>query len=323
MLQGIQSHGVTQIETNGPFTHDVLRENEDFLSEAKALFADGTCYHCVELSPFSSEMVSRLTALPIQSAVYVLCPSLPPLGCRILPNKEDPLWSDKRSWDVLCSDLLGQEFPGPHKAPLRPAFKAKVPSSLTSAWIVAKPSPTVPEQPICEPTQGAPTLPSVQEKWSLRLLSGRAILERFKKDGLNPLFAVIFLILGFATALGYFFHGAESNDLFRAACIVMASVFPWMSSIPIGFLYHDSGCRYPHESLFVTFALASYGTLAILLPTIAASVAIGNGIVGQETLLFTLLGLSAIPWSILRLLLEKPIQALRKARKKKEKQETN
>lgn len=130
-----------------------------------------------------------------------------------------------------------------------------------------------------------------------------SIKASLKRDGLNPLFAITFILLGLATELGYFFLGEDSSASFRVACIVMASIFPFMCCVPMGFLYQDRGCKKPSDSLFFMTALVVVSLLGFLCPVIC--LAVGNQFAwnGNDLILFSCLGLSSLLWIAIRIAL--------------------
>jgi|GEM_PF-1740712 len=153
-----------------------------------------------------------------------------------------------------------------------------------------------------------PLVPELVQPEAKRTIDWTIFKRRLKKDGLNLLFAIVFVLLSFATELGYFFLGHDSSQAFRIACIVMAGVFPFMACIPMGFLYQDRGCTKPSDSLVFMASLVVVALVAFLCPMICLG--LGSSLVWNQAdlILFTCLGLSAIVWILLRLLLAGPIR---------------
>ena len=137
-----------------------------------------------------------------------------------------------------------------------------------------------------------------------------SIWASVKKDGLNPLTATMFLLLGLATNLGYFFLGEGTGPMFRVICIIMAAVFSFMVCIPIGFLYSDRHCNKPTDSTFFVLSATLVAFIAFLCPMIC--LALGNQHAWQkdDVALFAWLGLSSLMWCVLRIAFDKPVKRL-------------
>ena len=137
-----------------------------------------------------------------------------------------------------------------------------------------------------------------------------SIWTSVKKDGLNPLTAIMFLLLGLATNLGYFFLGEGTGPMFRVICIIMAAAFSFMVCIPIGFLYSDRHCNKPTDSTFFVLSATLVASIAFLCPMICLALGNQHGWQKEDVTIFGWLGLSSLLWCALRIAFDKSIKRL-------------
>lgn len=228
----------------------------------------------VRLLPFDMNLAKQIVkALPVGSA-YFECQALGSYGFQEVASNRLSLKSCNESFGCFTADLTGiGKKPQKQIESIRNALTNELPDGTKEK-------------------EGSFTRP----KWA-------NIKVSLKRDGLNPLFAITFILLGLATELGYFFLGEDSSASFRVACIVMASIFPFMCCVPMGFLYQDRGCKKPSDSLFFMTALVLVSLLGFLCPIIC--LAVGNQFAwnGNDLILFSCLGLSSLLWIAIRIAL--------------------
>ena len=277
---------------------DTLKELDEFLSSP----AD---YYCIELDRYSNEAASLIAKEYVGETIYLLCPSLSPNACRPISISENAFLTEEQSWDAFVCDLVGlprkniepQRKPRVEKKPfVEPPLPIEEPKE-------EKASPVIVEAPVAEPDIAASPVISPTTALFHNEHAGKDVLRRFKRDGLNPLFSIVFLALSFATFLGYFYLGEESTDIFRIACIIMSALFPFMSCIPMGFLFHDLKIKKLSDSNFMVLALSLILGLSILMPCLGLSIGNSLGWKESDLLLFTLLGLSSPLWILIRVFL--------------------
>jgi len=156
--------------------------------------------------------------------------------------------------------------------------------------------------------------PPKSEEKNDKVQARPSIWASVKKDGLNPLTAIMFLLLGLATNLGYFFLGEGTGPMFRVICIIMAAVFSFMVCIPIGFLYGDRHCHKPSDSMFFVLSAALVAAIAFLCPMICLGLGNQYGWQKEDVALFAWLGLSPNLWCPLRIALDKTLHSIMKKR---------
>ena len=221
--------------------------------------------------------------------VFILCEDIGFYESQSLLFLNERLENGQESFDQLVLDLTGL------KQDIKQIRKnQKIQNVMVETKRVGE------EPPVPEPAQSGVKL----------TINWATFKKGFKKDGLNLLFAIVFLLLSFATELGYFFLGHDSSQAFRIACIVMAAIFPFMACIPIGFLYQDRGCKKPSDSLVFMTSLIVMVLVAFLCPVICLG--LGNSLVWNQgdLILFTCLGFSAVIWTIARIALARPLAKL-------------
>ena len=313
LLQGQNDIGALQAHPLGLYTLTTISSSDDLSAKLEPLFHSKADFHLIRLEPYFLEAAKEVLNYSKGKPVYILCPELDTTDFLGSTREEIPFAQDKDVWDAFSCDLVGLPRPSETKPK-----KKEEPSYPPVTLLGAKDEPAitpirVEETPLPEESyeEGSSAL------WTLKGLNKKHLIKRLKNDGLNTLFAVIFLGLYFATTLGYFFLGGDSGDAFRIACIVMAALFPFMASIPVGFIYHDAKIRFPHESVFVMAAFSLIGLVSFFLPIVSLGLGNANSWNQDEQTLFALLGLSAFVWMPLRILFDKQVTALFSKKKKK------
>ena len=233
---------------------------------------------------FVGQIFDKMTVL--NKRIYILCEDIGEYESCHLFSKESFISAEQTGHNQLAFDLTGVR-----KDEATTQQRRETP--ITPAEI----------KPVAEASPDTETI----EFEIKRKIDWAELKKVLKKDGLNSLFALVFVFLGFATELGYFFLGHDSSQAFHVACIVMASAFPFMACIPMGFLFQDTGCKKPSDSLLFVVSLLTVFLTGLLCPII--SLGLGNALAWnqRDLVLFTCLGLSTIVWTSLRLALAKPI----------------
>ena len=297
-------------------TQDPLLVLDDFL-------ADPFPGYLIELATWDYNQAKKIAKAYPGETLYLLCPGLEPNENRLFPIEEGLPLDDQGSFDRFVSDLIGvplKKKPAPkNRIQKREAPKKEEPAPIKEEKkeipVPKKEEPAPKIEKKKEPKEEKPKPVYTPADGKISFEHERKIL---KNEALNAAFSLVFLSLSLATGLGYFYLWEGAGEAFRITCILMMALFPFMAMVPMGLLMDDLKLRRPWDSSFMMLSLAFVFALDLLFGGIILAVGFGTLMVPeQDVFLFGFLSFLTIPWTLLRLVFDRPLRAFFYGRKKK------
>ena len=240
---------------------------------------------CVKLLDKNLALASRIAAAFPDESIYILDEEIPAFSSRLTSEPEVFGKSEKECFDDFVADVTGYRKTK-KETPRKHAFQSHYGEKVSPPKIVQKPK-QIEKKSRPEP-----------------VITKALIVSMLKRDLLNFLFAIIFVVLTFLTTMGYFFLGADSSAFFGVICVLMAVVFPILSCVPIGFLYIDNDRRLRPMSLTLLFWFMAFVFIVAILSFIVLGLGNGNGWDHPKVVLHFFLNLSPLVYGVLRIVLD-------------------
>lgn len=240
---------------------------------------------CLKLLDKNPALATRIAATFPDESIYILDEDIPAFSSRLTSEPEAFGKSEKECFDDFVADVTGYRKQK-KEAPRKHAYQSHYGEKVSPAKIVQKP------RQIEKKSRPEP------------VITKALIVSTLKRDVLNFLFGIIFVVLTFLTTTGYFFLGADSSAFFGVICVIMAVVFPILSCVPIGFLYIDNDRRLRPLSLTLLFWFAAFGFIVLMLSFIVLGLGNGNGWDHPKVLLHFFLNLSPLVYGVIRIAID-------------------
>lgn len=267
---------------------------------------------CLRLNEPDEALVSKIAKSFPDESIYVLSSSLSPLSGRPVSSLDGFGKSGLDCFDDFVGDVTGYR-PRRRKTIEKQSYSSHLNERPTHPIDEPIPVPKSTQKPVQIEKETAQKTSEFDQVARLRKYPlKQAFLFHAKRDLPNFAFASIFVLLTFATSLGYFFLATNSNTFFEVTCLIMAILFPLLSAVPIGFLYDDNGRNGKPMSLTLAFYFLIHVSLSLLCALIVAALGNGNGWDDGKTIAYFIFNLSPIIWAIARLLLDPLFRRLKK-----------
>ncbi len=299
----------------------VQAEGKDILKAIEEVLKSPHSICCVKLQNPDDE--SRIAEAFPDETIFIYAEKLPPFDCRPISTPGAFGKSANDCFDDFVSDVTGYR-PKKIEASKKEAYQSHLNERIEHPLPEPLETPKQGHYSIEKGPETAQNEPKTKKKSKQKEKAEAASKEEreaggetplanwtmddlkriLKRDLLNLMFAVVFLLLTFATSIGFFFLATDSKPFFKVMCGIMIFIFPILSAIPIGFIYVDNGRRLRPMPLPLFAWLSIHIELSLLCALIV--LALGNGNewdIGKVTLHFFAL-LSPILWAGIRIAID-------------------
>ena len=311
-ILGKDVEGLEPNHRDEPLSEIIPSPEIDIIAEIRKSLSTPQSICCLRLEEQNEALVGEIAKAFPDESIYVLSPALPPLEGRPVSSLDRFGKSNVECFADVVGDVTGY----------RPRRRKTIAKQNYSSHINERPiHPTYEPIPVPKSTQK----PAEFENEDTSLNTDfdqvqnlrhyplkQAFLFHAKRDLPNLAFASVFVLLTFATSLGYFFLATNSNTFFEVTCLIMAILFPILSAVPIGFLYVDNGKNAKPMSLTLAFVFSFHISLTLICAFILLALGFGFEWDQGKSIAYFVFNLSPILWAIVRLLADPLIQKLKK-----------
>ncbi len=311
-ILGREVEGLEPNRRDEPLTEVVPVEGQDIVEDIRKALSAPQAICCLRLDELDEALIGRIAKTFPDESIYVLSPALPPLSGRPVSEIESFGKSKNECFDDFVSDVTGYR-PRRKKRARKEGYASHLNERPIHPIDEPIPVPKRTQTPTKIEKEASKTGPVPKPVAHFRPFPYKqVIISHLKRDLPNLAFAVIFVLLTFATTLGYFFLASNSNAFFEITCLIMAILFPILSAIPIGFIYDDNGRRQKPISLFLAFFLNIHIMLVLACSIIVVALSNCYGWDGGNTILYFIFNLTPILWAFLRILADPLLERLKR-----------
>ena len=335
-LLGREVEGIKAEKRDETVTEVLQEEGKDPINSIEEALKAPHPICCAKLLSLDEETLHKIAETFPDESIFILAENLSPFGYQTVSDPRAFGRSADDCFDDWVGDVTGyrpKKKETVKKEPYQSHFGERIEHPLPEPLETPKQG-QYPIEKSSETAQKGPKIEKEDKPKKVKSKSKQAIepaeketpsalgnwttadVKRIlKRDLLNLLFAIIFLMLTFATSIGFFFLATDSRPFFDVMCVIMVIVFPILSAIPIGFIYIDNGRRLRPLPLPLFAWLTVYAGISLLCAFILLALGNGNGWdLGKVTFHF-FMHLSPLLWAGLRIALDPLLRRLKKAKK--------
>ena len=311
-ILGKEIAGLEPNRRDEPLTEVIQTPEMDVLEEIRNALSEPQSICCLRLTDVDESLVGEIAKAFPDESIYILSPALPPLSGRPVSEIESFGKSNVDCFNDFVGDVTGYK-PRRKKAQGKQGYSSHLNERPTHPIDEPIPVPKSTQKAAQLEKEAAKSQSVFEQAQLLRPYPYKqAAIFHAKRDLPNLAFASVFVLLTFATSLGYFFLATNSNAFFEVTCIIMAILFPILSAIPIGFLYDDNGKKSKPITLTLAFVFFFHISLTLVCAFILLALGFGFEWDQGKIILYFCFGLSPIIWGIVRILADPLIGRLKK-----------